>query len=459
LINISRIFTFLDKIDFSFFTGKKSETLFLPFKDAPNIIFIGLGKEKEIDGESIRNSSAKATDICKEKKIKKINLLINSIDKFPEADMIQFITEGISLSNYSFDRYKSNKDGKKTLLETITVSSDIPNLSKKLKDQNRIMENTLLCRDLINEITEITTPNFLAKKSNQLAKLDGVTTEIFGKSELKKLKMGLLLAVNKGSKVDPKLIVIKYTGNPKSKKYISLVGKGITFDSGGLNLKPTGSIETMKLDMAGAASVFYTIKTAAELKLKNNIYAIIPTTDNMLSNDAYRPGDIFTAYNGKTVEIGNTDAEGRLILADALAYTEKNHKPEYIIDLATLTGATLVALGETIAAYFTDDDILSQKLFTASESTGDKIWKLPLYSEFNENMESEIADLNNSASGRSAGTINGAIFLKNFIEKTKWAHIDIAGTSWYSKNRGYRPKNATGYGVRLLIELIKSLNI
>lgn len=268
--------------------------------------------------------------------------------------------------------------------------------------------------------------------------------------------MGLLLAVNRGSKIPPQLVVLKYNGNPKSKKYFAVVGKGITFDSGGMNLKPSGHMETMRMDMSGAAAALYTIKTVADLQLKKNVYAVIPLTENLISNSAYRPGDVFKSYSGKTVEIGNTDAEGRLILADALSFTEDKLNPDYIIDMATLTGACLIALGETVAALLSTDEKLAEMIKNASDKTGDKIWQLPLYDEFAENMKSDIADIKNISSDRNAGTIMGAIFLKNFIKDTKWAHIDIAGTAWYSKPRGYRPKNATGYGVRLVTEVIKN---
>jgi leucyl aminopeptidase len=271
------------------------------------------------------------------------------------------------------------------------------------------------------------------------------------------MKMGLILAVNKGSAKPPQLAVLKYRGDYQDKKFIALVGKGITFDSGGMNLKPSGHIEDMRTDMAGAAAAMYTLKSAAELKLARNLYAVLPLTENMLSNDSYRPGDVFTAYNGTTVEIGNTDAEGRLVLADALAFTEKILKPDCIIDIATLTGACLATFGELMAGYVTTDDGLGKVLEEAGAATGELIWRLPLIKDYEENVKSDIADICNISSEKNAGTIMGGIFLKNFVKTKRWAHIDIASTARATKPRGYRPKNATGFGVRLLVEAIISL--
>ena len=251
---------------------------------------------------------------------------------------------------------------------------------------------------------------------------------------------------------------MKYKGTSAKKDWIALVGKGITFDTGGINLKPSGHIETMRTDMAGAAACIYTMKAIAQMKLPVNVVAVIPLAENMISHTAYKPGDVFTAYNGKTVEIGNTDAEGRLILADALSFTEKTFKPKAMIDIATLTGACIVSFGEIVAAFLTNDEKLSSALIKASEITGERIWRLPLYKEYNEDIKSEIADIINVPAQRTAGTIIGATFLKNFVEKTPWVHIDIAGTAWYSKKRGYNPKNATGFGVRLLYEFVKNFS-
>jgi len=444
-----------ENIDFKYFSAKPSETIFLPLSGYANVIICGIGPLKDITGEKLRNNGASVTAIARDKKISSLQVLVPSIDKINDAEVLETISEGLYLSNYSFNKYKSNND-EKPLVEKANFISDIKNASGILREIETICKNSLLNRDLVNETSYESDPMKIAAYAKKLSSIEGVSCKVYGKAEIEKMKMGLLLAVNKGSKIPPQLVVLKYTGNPRSKKYMALVGKGITFDSGGLNLKTSGHIETMRMDMAGASTALHTLKAAAELKLKKNIYAVIPLTENMLSNDAYRPGDIFTSYSGKTVEIGNTDAEGRLILADALTFTANKLKPEYIVDMATLTGACLVALGETVAAALSTDDELAKMISSASEKTGEMSWRLPFFSDYEDNMKSDIADISNMAADRNAGTINAAVFLKNFVEDIKWAHIDIAGTAWYSKPRGYRPKNATGFGVRLMIDVIKN---
>ncbi|MDY6935280.1 MAG: leucyl aminopeptidase [Spirochaetota bacterium] len=453
-------FSFItERVDLSFFMGKSSEVLFLPFIDFPNIIIIGIGKEEEINSESLRNSSSDIVKICKNKNVKAVSVLLPLLTKLTQQSILSSIAEGLYLSNYNFDKYKSKEDDANKLLDKAFFYFDTREIAVSiLKDIEISCENTILCRDMINETSDKTNPVEIAKVAKGLSKINGITCEVYGRQEIEKMKMGLILAVSRGSVHPPQLVVLKYKGNPKSKKSIAIVGKGITFDSGGMNLKSSSHIEDMRCDMSGAAACIYTIKAAAEMKIKKNIFAIIPLCENMISNTAYRPGDVFYAYNGKSVEIGNTDAEGRLILADALAYTEEKLKPDYIIDIATLTGACLVCFGETIAGLLTNNDNLAEIVCKAGEETGDRAWRLPLYKEFDEEMKSDIADIKNISSNRNAGTIMGAVFLKSFIQKTYWAHIDIAGTAWYSKQRGYRPKYATGFGVRLFLEMIKGLD-
>lgn len=449
----------LESIDTSFFKAKKGESLFYPTKKGPNIILCGIGSNEKMDLETLRNASSSVTLLCMEKSIREINIIIPEINKIHSDDTLASIAEGISLSSYIFDRYKTkNGEDPKKPLEKGYFFSGSKKAAEILARIEILSGNTKLCRDLANEMSYAASPSGIASVAKKLSKIKGISCKVYGKKEIEKLKMGLLLAVNQGSKEAAQLVVLKYTGNPSSKKYTALVGKGITFDSGGMNLKPTGSIETMREDMSGAAAVIYSIKAAAELKLKKNLYAVIPLTENMLSNDAYRPGDIFRSYSGKTVEIGNTDAEGRLVLADAIAFTEDTLKPEYIIDIATLTGACVVTFGETVAALMTTDDSLASIIEGSSAKTGEKLWRLPFYEDYEDRLKSDFADICNMSSEKNAGTIIGGVFLKNFIKKTKWAHIDIASTSWYSKQRGYRPKNATGYGVRLLVDIIEHLN-
>lgn len=269
-------------------------------------------------------------------------------------------------------------------------------------------------------------------------------------------KMGLLMAVSRGSAVDPAFIILSHTGAPKSKEHTVLVGKGVTYDTGGLNLKPPSSMETMREDMSGAAAVLATVATAAALKLKCNVTAVVPTTENAIGASSYKMGDVYTAYNGTTVEIGNTDAEGRLILADALAYAEKKLKPTRMIDLATLTGSVVIALGDEFAGLFTKDDKLAKTLQQAGKKSQELLWRMPLPKSYFKKLKSNVADLRNIGS-RAGGSIQAALFLEHFVKKTAWAHLDIAGVAFQTSESGYWPKNGVGFGVRLLINFLSSL--
>lgn len=441
--------------DIRFFRGRRAETLFLPFSKEPRIILCGIGKADEVDAESLRRSAAGAVSLCREKSINSIQVVLPRKTPLDTAVILSAVTEGLYLGNYQFDTYKTKKDDDHpTPLRNARIRTDLPGATAIIKKIMVIARNTILCRDLVNETSEKSDSRGIAREAAALRTLKGVSCKIYGKRELEKLKMGLLLAVNRGSKKPPHLVVLTYHGNRSSNTFFAVIGKGITFDSGGLNLKPTGHIEDMRTDMAGAAAALYAFKSIAELGLKKNIYAVLPLTENMLTGDSYRPGDVFTSYHGLTVEIGNTDAEGRLILADALAFTERRLKPACMVDIATLTGACLVTFGELVAAYLTPDDALAALLEESSCATGESLWRLPLMKDYDENLKSDIADLCNISSEKNAGTIMGATFLKNFVTRTPWAHIDIAGTARYSKQRGYRPKHATGYGVRLLVESI-----
>ncbi len=446
-----------DSIDLSRFKGKSSEAIFIPLAGRPAVIICGLGKTEEIDMESLRRSASAATGPCRERSIASVTVLLPAVKGLDAAHVLEAIAEGLFLSNYSFDRYKTvSGDNGKVLLKSAVFLTGEKKAASILKKVAIVSRNTLLCRDLINEISEKSDPLGIAREARALGGLPGVTCTVYGLKEIEKMKMGLLLAVNKGSRRPPALVVLAYRGNPRSKKFFSVIGKGITFDSGGMNLKPSGHIEDMRTDMAGAAAALFTLKSVAELKLPKNIYAVLPLTENMLSNDSYRPGDVFTAFDGTTVEIGNTDAEGRLILADAIAFTEKRLKPECIVDIATLTGACVVTFGELVAGYMSTDDDLARLLEDAGTATGEAIWRLPLHRDYEENLKSDIADISNISAEKNSGTIMGGMFLKKFVKTKKWAHIDIAGTARNSKPRGYRPKNATGFGVRLIVEAVSN---
>jgi len=453
-------YEFIAGADLSHFTGKSLEQYFIKLENKPGVLLCGLGSQKKYSDDNLRNSSAAAVKFCISKKMKKISVLIPVIEGKNNSHVLQCVAEGAMLSNYAFNKYKSDKDLEIPLESFdfyISGKDDSSKINSAiLGDLEIIAENTMRCRDLVNDTTDAVTPVTFAEMAAKIASASGLKCKIMGKKEIEKKKMGLLLAVNRGSVVEPRFVVLEYTGDPAGKKVFGLAGKGVTFDSGGMDLKPSASMETMKCDMAGAATVLFTMKSLAELKVKKNVKAVIPLTENMLSSNAFRPGDVFIGYNGKSVEIGNTDAEGRLILADALAYMEKEIKPDVIVDLATLTGSCVVTFGETVAAFLSTDEVISSALEKSAVKTGEKIWRLPFFDDYDDRMKSDIADLNNMSSEKNAGAIAGAVFLRNFVEKTPWAHLDIAGTAYYSKARGYRPKNATGFGLRLIVDVIQN---
>ncbi len=455
--NISDI---VNDINFTGFKGKKNASLFVPLKKSPMIIVIGLGKRKDITIEGIRNAGAKVTYECRLHRIDTVHVIPPVVSGYRQVSIEYAITEGIYLSNYDFDIYKTKKDDAPGLLKKVIVhSNDKKACTAALKDLAITGENVLQCRNMINDTSDKTTPAHIAKYAKKLSAIKGVSCRVYGKKDIEKMGMGLLMAVSRGSSNPPKLVVLKYRGNTNSNKWAAIIGKGITFDTGGINLKPSKSIEDMRMDMSGAASCMYTLKTVAELGIKKNLIAVLPLCENMVSGNSYKPGDVFKGYNGKTVEIGNTDAEGRLILADALAFTEDRLKPSLMIDMATLTGACLISFGEIVAALLTDNNNIAENLFNSGERTGDRLWRLPLYDDYADDIKSDIADINNISSTRHAGTIIGATFLKNFVKKTPWAHIDIAGTAWISKKRGYKSKYATGFGIRLLSDFIKNIDL
>lgn len=444
----------VSSVDVDSFKGKHGECFFLPLRKAPSLILCGLGKTIELDAELIRRAGASLTSLCISKNIEKINCLPPNPGNFIEVECLKFVAEGITLYNYKFEKFKTKNEKKTKLIQSCCFFSSDPMSSQIINAVQIIYNNTVLCRDLVNDTSYNSTPENIAAIAKKLTANKKVKCQVFGKKQLEEMKMGLLLAVNQGSARNAQMVVLTYKGDPSSKESIALVGKGLTFDSGGMNLKGSGHIEAMRMDMAGAATVMFAFKAAVELKLKKNIHAVLPLTENMLSNNSFRAGDVYTAYNGITVEIGNTDAEGRLILADAIAYTVDKLKPSYIIDLATLTGACVVTFGELVAGLIATNIPLSNRLREASEKTGEKLWPLPLYKEYEENMKSDIADINNTSSEKNSGTIHGAAFIKNFVGNTPWAHLDIAGTAWHTKDRSYRPKNATAFGLRLLVSLL-----
>ncbi len=416
------------------------------------VMLLGLGKEASSTSETLRRAYAAAVKAARHKKCKSLTVLI------PSKKMYAAIAEGILLTNYSFDRYKKSslKEDHPRLIEKVSFvgigNEDLVHCKKLAK----IAEAVHFVRDLVNSNADDVTPQCLEKAAKDLAKeYASIKTTALTKKQIEKEKMGLLLAVNRGSHLDPAFIVMEYRGNPGSKEKTAIIGKGITFDRGGLKLKATGGIETMKCDMSGAATVLGTLRAAASLKLKVNLVGVIASTENAIGPESYKPGDVYESHAGKTVEISNTDAEGRLVLADALSYTQQYLNPTRMIDLATLTGSIVVALGEEITGLFCNDDKMAHKLIEAGNETSECLWRMPLFADYKEALKSPIADMKN-AGGRKAGAVTAALFLQEFVKDVPWAHLDIAGTAFLSEPKHYNPTMGTGVGVRLLISFLES---
>lgn len=421
---------------------------------ARRLFIVGLGKRSEFNLEKLRRISANILKAAKNAGAKHYTSVLHHAGTFPKDQAAFAAAEGVLLADYGFNRYiTEEKEKLKSIDSVVFLERDVsPQLQKAVEKAVMISSITNYVRDLVNLPANVVNPEYLAEEALKLKKYMKVT--VFDMTQLKKMGCGGIVAVGQGSANEPKLIVLDY--NPHAKKSLAIVGKGVTFDSGGLSLKPGKYMETMKQDMAGGAVVLGVLKAAAEMKLNVHLMGVIPTVENMPGGKSYRPDDIITFFNGKTAEIGNTDAEGRVILADGLSYAE-SLKPQRIIDLATLTGACVVALGYWATGLMTKNDAMAKDLEKAGEETGDRVWRLPFWEEYMENMKSDIADVRNVGKGYDAGTIEGAVFLSHFVKDTPWVHLDIAGTAFWSEPKFYHPKGATGAGVRLLLKYIESL--
>ena len=393
------------------------------------------------------------------KGIKKIDLYPESLD-FDNEKLTNFFSQfifGFNLKSYTFNKYKTlNKEkiNKKIDLKIITSSKE--KIEKKYKYYHAIKEGVFLSRDLVSEPPNILNPKAYVQEIKKLSKL-GLKIKAYDEKELKRLGLNALLGVGQGSSNETYLVTIEWNGKSNSlKSPLTFVGKGVCFDTGGISLKPAKFMEEMKYDMAGSAVVIGLLKSLALRKAKVNAVGVVGLVENMPGSNAQRPGDIVKSYSGKTIEVLNTDAEGRLVLADALSFAEKKYKPKFIIDLATLTGAIIISLGEEYAGLFSNNDELSKNIFKASENVNEKVWRLPLHKNYDKLMDSKIADVQNINYAGGAGSITAAQFLQRFIlNKTPWAHLDIAGMAFSKKAANLNPGGATGFGVSLLNNLVK----
>jgi leucyl aminopeptidase len=416
-------------------------------------IVVGLGKKKEFTLERVRRVLGKSLKCAKQQGYYSFTTNIPHLCEFKDEELGRAVAEGLVLSDYFFTEFL-NKEKKEKLkgMQTVTLQyKDNANFQKGIKTGKTIAQATNFSKDLVNMPAGVATINYMEKEARKVSKHSKIRIKVLDHHQLKKLGMGSMLGVGQGATQPPRLIILEYHGGKA--KWNAIVGKGIVFDSGGYNLKPTHYIEDMHCDMAGSAAVLGTIKAMAELGVKKNIVGVMAMAENMVSDKAQHPGDIVKAYNGKTIQVMNTDAEGRLVLADALAYTENKYHPEHMVDLATLTGACVVGLGYYAAGMVGNDEELQSALFQAGESSGDRVWKLPFYDDFQDWMDGDVSDLKNISSkgkGYEAGSITAGVFLSKFVDKVKWAHLDIAGSGYLLLDEDYNRKHGTGAGVRVL---------
>ena len=418
-------------------------------KGAVAFVF-GLGKRGNLDAETLRRAGGGVSKACIANMVDSVSFLlpIDAKDNYYS----QAAAEGLVLGSYQFNEFKTTDKDLFEMKEAKLVGGHKPSVAKGA----HIANGVCLARNVENRPGNIATPTHIAENARVIGKSGGMKVTVFEREKFTKMGMGALAGVASGTDVPPKFIIMEYMGGSENQKPKVLVGKGLTFDSGGISIKPAAKMDEMKYDMCGSGVVLGVMKAVATLKPKMNIIGIIPSTENMSGDKAYRPGDVLTAYNGKTIEVLNTDAEGRLILADALSYASKHYDPEYILDFATLTGAVVVALGHVATGIMGTDEGLVDAIKSSSKTTGEKVWEFPLWDEYIDQVKSRIADVKNMGAPMQAGTIAGGAFLKSFVgDDIPWCHFDIAGTAWGDKNLPYQNKGtATGEVIRLVVDLL-----
>ena len=441
------------------FSGRSEEAITILTSEKKKLTLIGLGKREALTLRGLRAGIAAAGRTAKKHRDAKIALAFSGpAGGLDLEETTIFLADHLAQSDYKYDAYITvKKDQKRIPIDGVVVADQSLD-KKKVKELSAraraLTEAVTTVRDLGNTPANILTPQRLAARAQEVCKAAGIKCTVYGMREIERMKMGGLLAVNRGSDLDPSFVVMEYSPR-KAKKHVALVGKGITFDSGGISIKPAEKMEEMKFDMCGAAAVIGVMEAVAGLELPVKVTGIFAATENLPSGSAYKPGEIITMMSGKTVEIVNTDAEGRMILADALHYAS-NLEPDHILDFATLTGACVVALGSEAAGLFSNDDELAQKLIECGERAGERLWRMPAWDEYKELIRSEWADMKNSG-GRWGGAISAAVFLKEFVDCPSWAHLDIAGTAYAESENAREARGANGAGVRMTVEFLRSL--
>ncbi|MDT8441950.1 MAG: leucyl aminopeptidase [Desulfuromonadales bacterium] len=449
------------------FSGKEGELLVLrpqPALPAERILLLGLGSRTAAGLEPLRRAAGQAVTALRGQRLTRVVCALPLVELRNGRldDKVEAVAEGALLAGYRFDRYLPAAEQKSGLLPKsfhllIDRSSDRNACQQALNRAEQISRGACLARTLVNEPGNTKSPAWLAEQARAVAAEAGLHCTVLNREDLRREGFGALLGVAQGSEREPCLILLEHRGGPDGEAPVALVGKGVVFDSGGISLKPAEKMDEMKMDMAGGAAVIGTLLAAGRLQLPVNLLGVVPAVENLPSGTAIRPGDILTSLSGKTIEVLNTDAEGRMILADALTYVQR-FAPRLVIDLATLTGACIIALGRHASAVLGNDQALVRQLLAAGEQSGERLWQLPLWPEYDRQLKSDIADVKNTG-GRPAGTITAAAFLQRFVDKARWAHLDIAGTAWNDEARPYAPKGGSGVGVRLLLRFLRNLTV
>ncbi len=448
-----------ERIQAGRFTGSEGSLLLYPTSGmlrSSHLLLVGMGEGKELESDTWRKAAARARREAASIGAEDIAVFF-APEKDPEKTA-GAIVEGMELASYQFNKYRSIS---KPLAAVKNLTLFKPGLKrsalldKSIKMVQASIPGVYLARDLINEPPSITTARFLGEQAQRHCRGRGLSVEVWGKKKIAAMDLAGLLAVNQGSQEEPRFIIVRYKPSGKAKKKVALIGKGITFDSGGLSLKSAKSMETMKLDMSGGAAVIGAMSRLPHLDLNIEVTGYVPTTDNLPGANAQKPGDVIRYLNGKTIEVLNTDAEGRLILADALALAAKE-KPDYMINLATLTGACVVALGTEVAGIFSNHQPLVNQLIECARESGEKLWQLPLVKEYRDALKSSVADMKNIG-GSHGGAITAALILQEFVNGVPWAHLDIAGPAFAEQDMAVCPKGGTGFGVRTLLRFLSTL--
>jgi len=449
--------SFLRKFDLQGSFAEDCTLYDMPGICTQRLVLVGAGDEKKLTLQKLRTLAARIAGRLDKGGARDISLYLPelAVRGASLADKAQAVAEGVWLGLYRFDKYQTEKKENKRALRSVTIMiasrCDLKAAESAVSRARAIALGTNFARDLANEPGNICTPAFLADQASALSH-QRLKVTVMDKKAIKKAGFNALLAVNQGSAKEPRFIILEYNGGDKKDAAVALVGKGLTFDAGGISLKPPAQMDEMKFDMCGSAAVLGIFKSVTDMNLPINLLGVIPSTENLPGAAAYKPGDIITSYKGITIEVQNTDAEGRIILSDALAYAAEQ-KPAEIIDFATLTGACVIALGAHATGLMGTADKLKQGLKASGEHTHDRVWELPMHEEYQEQIKSDIADIKN-VGGREAGTITAACFLSRFVDDVPWAHLDIAGTAWNMKGTDISPNGATGAGVRLMVDYL-----